>query len=197
MRAIQEIISTPCSDGFSMSFDKSKKLALPHMKEPGYRIFFYANFERMKTKFHIDVVAGDVVTPKNHSIRLLSYKGKPMFEGEILLLVYSAEAIFSEKMVAILTKGPEITRMKDYHDVLLLLREEGLINSVQLKEVITSTFKNFATNFQAIEFEDDGIFVLQGYWNNHLSNLKAAEDLDLPQEFSSVIMEINTYISEL
>lgn len=152
----------------------------------------------MVEKFLIDIVSGDVVKPKNQSIRLLCYKANPLFESEISLLVYSVEAIFSEKMVAILTKGSRNTRMKDYHDVLLLLREKDLINPVQLKEVILSTFENYATKLQAIEFEDSGTSLLQSRWSSHLSNIKAAvKDLELPVEISSVILEINTYISEL
>ncbi len=93
------------------------------MDYPGYRFGLKGTFGRMRDKIQIDVGIGDVVTPTTRELHFFQYKGKPMFfEGEISLVVYPSETIFAEKLETVLSKGAANSRMKDYHDLLLLTR---------------------------------------------------------------------------
>lgn len=74
----------------------------------------------MKDRIHIDIGTGDVVSPTPRDLNLVQYRDKPLFESQISLLVYPPETIFAEKLETVISKGTINSRMKDYHDLLLL-----------------------------------------------------------------------------
>ncbi len=78
-----------------------------------------------------------------------------MFEGEISLIVYPPETIFAEKLETVLSKGAANSRMKDYHDLLLLTREPHIIDIHKLQVSLKSTFSNRGTNLEFIAFTED------------------------------------------
>ncbi|WP_202972541.1 nucleotidyl transferase AbiEii/AbiGii toxin family protein [Legionella drozanskii] len=53
--------------------------------------------------------------------------------------VYPVETIFAEKLETIISRGAANSRMKDYHDLLLLCREDGLLDKARLKNNIDQT----------------------------------------------------------
>ncbi|NGX51516.1 MAG: hypothetical protein K1060chlam2_01385 [Chlamydiae bacterium] len=206
MRAEKKMIESICkeiayislNDGFSFSFADIKLLSQPHMDYPGYRITLNAVFENMKDKIHIDIGVGDVVEPKPLEIKLFHYRGKPFFEDTLSLLVYPIETIFSEKLETVLSKGSRNSRIKDFHDLFLLVREKELINLTKLKEAISNTFINRGTPLAIIQFDVLGIKTLQELWTAHVSGLGAtAKKLELPQDFAAVIKAINTTIESM
>lgn len=192
----EQIISIHSSDGFIFSFDSIELLKQPHMDYPGYRILLRAEFGKMKDKIQVDVGVGDIVEPKTHEIPLAHYRGKPIFENAISLLIYPVETIFSEKLETIISKGKSNTRMKDYHDIVLLIRNEGMLDLDTLRESIISTFSNRGTHFGPIEFDELALIAIQRLWSSHMKGLgDLAEGLDLPRNISAVIEEINKYIA--
>ena len=122
----KEITAVSLDDGFIFSFVSIQLLSQPHMNYPGYRIILNTLFAKMKDKIHIDIGIGDVVEPQHREIKLFQYRGKPFFEDAVSLLVYPIETIFAEKLETILSKGSRNSRMKDYHDLILLMRSKGL-----------------------------------------------------------------------
>jgi predicted nucleotidyltransferase component of viral defense system len=188
----KEIAAVSLDDGFTFSFAGIELLSQPHMDYPGYRITLYTSFAKMKDKIHIDVGVGDVVEPQHRAIKLFQYRGKPFFEDAVSLLVYPIETIFAEKLETVLSKGSKNSRMKDYHDLLLLVRSKGLIRANKLKEALTKTFENRGTALGAIHFDSAGLKSLQQLWTAHLHGLgDIAEDLALPKNIEEVIDEIN------
>lgn len=188
----KEIAAVSLDDGFTFSFAGVELLSQPHMDYPGYRITLNTSFAKMKDKIHIDVGVGDVVEPQHREIKLFQYRGKPFFEDTVSLLVYPVETIFAEKLETVLSKGSKNSRMKDYHDLLLLVRSKGLIESKKLKDVLTKTFENRGTALSAIQFDSAGLKSLQQLWTAHLHGLgDIAEDLALPKGIETVIEEIN------
>jgi hypothetical protein len=162
------------------------------MDYPGYRVTLNASFTKMKDKIHIDVGIGDVVEPQHREIKLFQYRGKPFFEDAVSLLVYPIETIFAEKLETVLSKGSKNSRMKDYHDLLLLVRNRGLIKRNKLKEALIKTFENRGTALGAIHFDLAGLKSLQQLWTAHLHGLgDMAKDLALPKNIEEVIDEIN------
>ena len=183
-------------DGFTFSFTGNEQLFQPHMDYPGYRITFNTLFAKMKDKIHIDVGVGDVVEPQHREIKLFQYRGKPFFEDAVSLLVYPVETIFAEKLETVLSKGSKNSRMKDYHDLLLLVRSKLLIESKKLKEALVKTIKNRGTALSAIQFDYAGLKSLQLLWTAHFNGLgDIAKELVLPKNLEEVIDEINLGIA--
>lgn len=188
----KEIAEVPLNDGFTFSFAGIELLSQPHMDYPGYRITLSTLFAKMKDKIHIDIGVGDVVEPQHQEIKLFQYRGKPFFEDVISLLVYPVETIFAEKLETVLSKGSKNSRMKDYHDLLLLVRSNGLIEPKKLKKALAKTFKNRGTVLSAIQFDTDGLKSLQKLWTAHLHGLgDLAKTLSLHNHIEAVIDEIN------
>jgi hypothetical protein len=194
----KEISMISLDDGFKFAFVDIELLSQPHMNYPGYRITFSVNFAKMKDKIHIDIGIGDVVKPQQLDIKLFEYRGKPLFENTVSLLVYPPETIFAEKLETIISKGSKNSRMKDYHDLLLLARNESNLESKKLTESIKNTFEKRGTLFGVISFNQDGIKSLQKLWTAHLNGLGSiAHELELPQDIKAVIEVINIYINGL
>jgi predicted nucleotidyltransferase component of viral defense system len=192
----EEIVSTPSEDGFAFSFEGIEILSQPHMEYPGYRTTLKVSFAKMKDKIHVDVGIGDIVEPQNKKIKLFEYRGKPFFEESISLLVYPIETIFAEKLETVLSKGSRNSRMKDFHDLLLLIRDERLQTSKKLHENIQKTFENRGTILKPIQFDEAGHKTLQQLWTAHLQGLgDVAKELDLPENIKEVIGILNSGIS--
>jgi len=191
----EEIVSISSNDGFTFSFESIELLSQPHMEYPGYRTILKVSFAKMKDKIHVDVGVGDVVEPQNREIKLFEYRGKPFFEESISLLVYPVETIFAEKLETVLSKGSRNSRMKDFHDLLLLLRDRSLKSSKTLHENMKKTFENRRTILKPIEFDKAGHKALQQLWAAHLQGLgDMAKELDLPDNIAEAIAIINSGI---
>ncbi len=85
---VSEIIAMESTDGFSFHYEDIELLEQPHMDYPGYRVSLRAAFGRMKDRIHIDVGSGDIVSPTVQNLQLFQYRGKPLFESEISLMIY-------------------------------------------------------------------------------------------------------------
>lgn len=194
----EEIASTPSDDGFSFIFEDLEVLAQPHMEYPGYRATFNALFGKMKDKIHVDVGIGDEVEPQNCTLKLFEYRGKPFYEDSISLLVYPIETIFAEKLETVLSKGSRNSRMKDYHDLLLLLRDKNLQKSKKLQINVIRTFENRGTTLKLLQFDEPGLKALQQLWTAHLQGLgDIAKELELPNDINDTIDVINSGIKPI
>ena len=194
----EEIVAVSSDDGFVFSFSDIESLSQPHMNYPGYRITLNASFAKMKDKIHIDIGIGDAVEPQHLEIKLFQYREKPFFEGSLSLLVYPIETIFAEKLETVLSKGSRNSRMKDYHDLLLLVRGKELINLKKLKKAASITFANRGTSLSLIQFDDAGFKALQRLWAAHLRGLgDIAEELKLPKDIKTSVDEINSVAASL
>ena len=139
-KAFNEICSVKINDGFTFSFLYLSPLDQPQMNYPGFRLSLNLKFgERMKDRIQVDIGVGDIADPKLESFELYHYKGKPIFEEAISLQVYPVETIFAEKLETITSKGAANSRMKDFHDLLLLCRERDLLNITKVRNDILKT----------------------------------------------------------
>lgn len=194
--AINEICGIPIEDGMVFKFSSIKELAQPHMEYTGLRVSLHAQFGTMKDKLQIDIGFGDIVVPNIDNYCLFEYKGKPIFEGDIILCVYPIDAIFSEKLESVVSRGATNSRMKDYHDLLLMTRNEKLLNKETLAEVVKATFLQRGTPLSVpIKFHENAMAALQSLWVSHLRGLGAHKDkLSLPGYLNEVISEINRWM---
>ncbi len=139
---ISEILQIQSLDGFIFSLNSIQTLDQPHMEYLGYRVSINCMFEGMKDKIQVDIGVGDVVEPIDCNISFVKYRLKPIFESFVSLKVYPMETIFAEKLETIVSKGLSNSRMKDYHDLLLMIRSKKMINNIKLKDSLSKTFSN-------------------------------------------------------
>lgn len=192
------VAAIPSDDGFAFFFADIEPLFQPHMNYPGYRITLNASFAKMKDKIHIDIGVGDAVEPQRLEIKLFQHQGKPFFEDTLSLMVYPIETIFAEKLETALSKGSRNSRMKDYHDLILLVRCKELINLKKLAKSISNTFAIRGTPLSLIQFDDTGLEALQRLWTAHLRGLgDISEELSLPKDIKTAIDEINSVVALL
>lgn len=167
------------------------------MEYSGFRVKLDVQFGKMKDKIQIDIGVGDAVEPVESTFSPFEYKGKPIFAGEISLYVYPPEAIFAEKLETIISKGDINSRMKDYHDLLMMINVPNFLDNGKLTDAIQTTFNRRGTHKKLfIQFDDAGKQSLQLLWNRHLQGLGVfRERVKLPENISDVINEINNWVS--
>ena len=195
-KSVKEITQEKVADGFSFSWGSIAELSQPHMRYPGFRVNLPVTFGKMKDKIQLDIGVGDTVEPVEEDFAPFKYKGKPIFEGKISLLVYPVESIFSEKIETIISKGATNSRMKDYHDALMIIREEGMLPISKLKKAMRATLDTRGTEWKSpIVFTDSELGKMQTLWNAHLRTLGLFKTkLNLPEDMKDVLKELNSWI---
>lgn len=197
-KVFEQIITIYSSDGFDFAFESIEFLNQPHMNYHGYRVILNTTFANTKDKVQVDIGVGDVVDPLTFEIPLIKYRGRPLFENTISILVYPVETIFSEKLETILSRGAGNSRMKDYHDLILMIRNERVVDADKLKEAMTNTFSHRGTTLKPIQFEDIALKDIQKLWTAHLRDIgDYAQELNLPKNISLVIDEVNKYVASI
>ncbi len=198
-KIIKEVIAINSEDGFSFTWFSVEELNQPHMEYTGFRVTLNAQFGKMRDKIQIDIGVGDAVVPVEATFHLFEYKGKPIFSGEISLYVYPPEAIFSEKLETIISKNIINSRMKDYHDLLVMIREQNFLDTEKLPHSIQATFNRRGTPISSsINIDLNSMQSLQALWRNHLSGLGAfREHLNFPNQIADVIKEINNWLQKI
>ncbi len=133
-----EILSIDTNDGISFRIDSINDIRLED-EYGGYRINVYAEFDRIKTHFFIEVSTGDIITPRE-----IIYKYKSIFEDKrINIMAYTIETIIAEKFESIISKNISTTRAKDFYDIYMLINEhKESINTETLIKAIERTFKH-------------------------------------------------------
>lgn len=197
---MREICLLHLNDGFQMKFISLDDLDHQHMNYPGFQTGIAVQFGVMHDKFYVDIGVGDVVEPVLLDWPSFIYKEKPLFEDQISLEVYPVETIFAEKLETIISRGAANSRMKDYHDLLLLCREDRLLDKASLKANISQTFQNRGTVFSLpVQYQTDELERMQLLWSGHLRALGAprTQSLDLPASLETVLEDLNQWLSAI
>ncbi len=192
---LTEVSTLTLADGFTFENLDVGPLPHPHMKYPGYQVFIIGKLGNTKTKIFIDIGVGDAVSPKEITMKLLETDKAPLFEKEIHLWAYPAESIFAEKLETAIARADQNSRMKDYHDLLLLIRKD-VVNKRKVKKAIKDTFSNRGTNFQKLSIPKDQISIIQNYWNIYFKTLDAEIQKELDSDIQSVMDKINIFLED-
>lgn len=191
---MEEVAEIDLKDGFTFTFSDIEELAQPHMEYTGFRIRLSATFGNIRDGIQVDLGIGDEVTPEKRNLKLFSYKGKPIFEEDISLLVYPLESVFAEKLHALISHGKANSRMKDYHDMFVMIRDDAVEKS-ELKKAILVTFGQREQKFKApIKFSEDELNQLQKTWNLYRNKQKEEK---LPVSLQDVIDTINGFLEKM
>ena len=203
--AVQETFESICAtkvdDGFEMTFDRLEDLEQRHMAYPGFRAIIHIKLSEgnLSDNLQIDVGVGDIVAPETRKINLMAYKGKPFYEDSVSLQVYPVESIFAEKLETVLRKGGQNSRVKDFHDLVMLSRKPELINNDDLAENIKTTFEHRGTPQNLpLQFNDDEYLSLNGYWTSHSATMGVWwVENDMPEHIKQAVLEINSFLNPI
>lgn len=200
-KTFEDIAHTPSDDGFELKFVRIESLTQAHMEYPGFRVILNIKLieGKLTDNLQIDVGIGDKVEAESLNIDLLKYKNAPLFEERVTLLVYPAESIFAEKLETVASKGSINSRMKDFHDLILMGRAPGLLDKKQLGTSIAETFEHRGTPLSLpIQFEDTQYTTMNTYWSAHGATMGTWWSANsMPQHFKQAVLEINHFLGTI
>ena len=192
---IKEISLIDLNDGFVLTLKELSDLPHDHMKYPGLRATFLVMFESMKESLDIDIGIGDDVDPVEGHFNLLSSEKKgAIFEDNVSLRMYPPEVIFAEKLETAVKRGEFNSRMKDYHDLFILIEKKALSKD-DVKISIERTFIRRETSQSKlpIVFTDSQCKKIQKLWSAYIKKSKSK----IPGDIKDVLKSINRFLMEL
>lgn len=194
--AFLEIVAVDLKDGFNFEFIKLSSLAHDHKQYPGFELTMNVYLGMTRTHLRIDLGVGDNVIPENLSIILSQNRNVPLFEKEIELWAYSPEQIFAEKFQTAVWRGANNSRMKDYHDLVLLIQSQ-ILDATKVRAALETTFQTRKTTFSLIPiFQPVEMAQFNQRWSTHLKVTKSENlsSIKLPLSFEEVIHSINFWV---
>ena len=133
----RSIASIAVDDG--VVFDATSVTGSPIRKDAGYggvRIDLRATLDGARLSLQIDIGFGDAVTPAAQSI---AYPTLLPDVPALTLRAYPKATVVAEKLHAVTVLGITNTRMKDFFDLALLLRDDTL-DDAELQQAVEATF---------------------------------------------------------
>ena len=132
---LEAILSVPVEDDVSFELKSIGNIRKDDIYG-GFRAALTANYGKMAIPLKLDITIGDSITPKE-----IEYEYKLMLEERsIRVLAYNLTTILAEKLEAVISRGDQSTRLRDYYDIYVLTKLESQnIDSVQLKLAIQKT----------------------------------------------------------
>lgn len=136
VKMIKEIVSMEMDDNAKLSY-----LGISPIRDEdeygGFRADIQIEIDNIKEKFHIDIVTGDPITPKE-----INYKYKPILDDRyVKLWAYNIETVLAEKIETILSRSELNGRMRDFYDVYLIYTKVWKnINIDNFRKAIDKTF---------------------------------------------------------
>lgn len=195
-QAIGAVSSLNLDDGCQFSNVTVNTLAHEHMNYPGFGVSAIAKLGTTESKFFIDLGVGDMVKPQNLTIHLSANDDAPLFEKEIELWAYPIEVIFAEKFETAVSRAGANSRMKDYLDMVLLLRSSEM-DPKRLASAIRATFENRKTALKELDFKKREADALQGRWRNFGKSIDENAANSFSQDFDQIVSEINNTLVAL
>lgn len=145
--AVETVMKDVCNilvDSDGLKFDEATVQSCKIKEDADYegvRVKLVGFLDRSRIPMQIDVGFGDIIFPKTKVIEypvILDFP-RPLLNG------YPAESMISEKFEAMIKLGLLNSRMKDFYDIWLMLRQFDF-KGANLAEAIKKTFKHRKTD---------------------------------------------------
>lgn len=132
---IEEICSITIEDEVTFRIIKASEI-MSDFEYSGVRVHVEAKLDRLCQPIKIDISTNDVITPS-----AIKYQYPLMFEERAIeLLTYNIETLLAEKIQAIFSRGVANTRMRDYYDVYMIVKNDQVIIAFNiLKDAFRAT----------------------------------------------------------
>lgn len=179
IKMIKEIISIELDDNSKLSY-----IGISSIRDGdeygGFRVDIQIEVENIKEKFHVDIVTGDFITPKE-----INYKYKPILSDKyVKLWAYNIETILAEKIETILSRLELNGRMRDFYDIYLIYTKNwNNINLKYFKKAIEKTFlkRGYCGEPSASLNLIMNSNVLKGRWNIYQKRYEYAKNIDFKE----------------
>jgi hypothetical protein len=154
----------------------------------GVRIKFTGMLGNAKVTMQIDVGFGDIVYPTPEEIELPSMLDFPRAH----LRCYSRESAIAEKLQAMVYLGDANSRMKDFYDIFVLLRQFDF-REKDLAKAIELTFnnRNTQTPTEISSFRKDFIDSKEIQWRAFRRKI---DQNHVPESFEEIVSGISAFI---
>ncbi len=177
-RIVQEIFSVISDDGIRFLYKRIE----PIREDDDYnnfRVYFEAEYGKIKNPMKMDITAGDEITPA-----AVQYDYPLLFEERsIPVMAYTLETILAEKYETIIRRNIGTTRVRDFYDLYALYRmRKEQIRIPVLKTAAELTAKKrgslelldeWEEILQDIREED----ALKNLWRNYIAENPYAAEL--------------------
>ena len=161
IQIISDILNIDLDDGIDFKIEDVKDIR-QESEYGGFKINILAIMSTLKVYLAIELTTGDKITPRE-----IEYNYNSHFENKkIPILAYTVETVIAEKYQTIIARDIYNTRMKDFYDIYVLIKENAeKIDFKNLVMAIQNTFKNRETELNIEEIREQ------------LSNMKTSEQL--------------------
>ena len=191
VKMIKEISSIKIDDNAKLNY-----LSIAPIRDEdeygGFRVTIEVIYETMKQSFHIDIVTGDPITPKE-----IRYKYLPLLgDYYINLYAYNIETVLAEKIETILDRLELNGRTRDFYDIYLIYTKEWKnINVNHFRKAINKTFaKREYTGdpYEALDIIRNSD-VLKERWNKYQKNFVYAEGIEFDEVMNCLEIMIEQF----
>ncbi len=187
---IEEVSEIKCEED-AVIFDTNKLILRSTQTTGDYkgiRCSFFAKLITTRVPILIDIGFNDVVIPRPGKIRYPTLLKMP----EPILLGYTMETVFAQKLESIVKLGSINTRMKDFYDLWRMVeRHEIKLN--RLKKAVGAIFLNRGTVF------GDPVAFKPGFYNDLETQKRWSSFLTLigekPIQFRDVIEDLSKFVA--
>ena len=178
-RILEEIMAIDIEDGVAFRITKVQDIMEGHEYE-GVRFMIECTMDKLKQTIKIDISTGDEITP-----RAIAYKLPLIIEDRSIdLWAYNLETLLAEKLETIMVRAEANTRMRDFYDIHVLLKQEEVtVDRAILKNAFYATCKRRESTEQIATIDDvinkiadDG--VMRQQWNNYRKTNYYVGDLE-------------------
>lgn len=178
-RILEEIMAIDIEDGVAFRITKVQDIMEGHEYE-GVRFMIECTMDKLKQTIKIDISTGDEITP-----RAIAYKLPLIIENRSIdLWAYNLETLLAEKLETIMVRAEANTRMRDFYDIHVLLKQEVVtVDRAILKNAFYATCKRRESAEQIAKIDDvinkiadDG--VMRQQWNNYRTTNYYVGDLE-------------------
>jgi predicted nucleotidyltransferase component of viral defense system len=178
-RILEEIMAIDIEDGVAFRITKVQDIMEGHEYE-GVRFMIECTMDKLKQTIKIDISTGDEITP-----RAIAYKLPLIIEDRSIdLWAYNLETLLAEKLETIMVRAEANTRMRDFYDIHVLLKQEVVtVDRAILKNAFYTTCKRRESTEQIATIDDvinkiadDG--VMRQQWNNYRKTNYYVGDLE-------------------
>ena len=167
-KILEEIMAIEVEDGVSFRISKVQDIMEGHEYE-GLRFMIECSMDRLKQTIKIDISTGDEITPG-----AIEYKLPLIIEDRSIdLWAYNLETLLAEKLETIIVRAEANTRMRDFYDIHVLLKQDVVtVDRDLLKAAFYATCKN-RESIEQIGTIDDVINkisddeTMRQLWNNY------------------------------
>ena len=147
---ISDILNIDLDDGIDFKIEDVKDIR-QESEYGGFKINIQATMSTLKVYLAIELTTGDKITPRE-----IEYNYNCHFEDKkIPILAYTIETVIAEKYQTIIARDIYNTRMKDFYDIYVLVKENTeKIDFKNLVMAIKNTFINRETELNIEEIKE-------------------------------------------